>query len=79
VTPAASVADVTVKMASLAASRLAPAEYGSAKMKSRVRVFGPGALREFASLTQTSSDFSKSYFSVAVIAAAALMLVSVFF
>jgi len=78
-TPAASVAEVSVKMATLAASRLAPAEYGSAKMKSKVRVFGSKALSEFASLTQASSDFSKSYFRLAIIAAAALLLVSVFF
>ena len=78
-TPPASVADVSVKMASLAASRLAPAEYGSAKLKSSVRVFGSRALGEFASLAQASSDFSKSYFRLAVIAAAALMLASILF
>ena len=78
-TSPASVADVSVKMASLAASRLAPAEYGSAKMKSSVRVFGSKGLGEFASLTQESSDFSKSYFRLAIIAASALMLASIFF
>ena len=79
VTPAASVADAAVKMASLAASRLAPAEYGSAKMKSRVRVFGSKALDEFASLTQASSEFSKSYFRLAIITMAVLLLASIFF
>jgi putative membrane protein len=77
-TPAASVADAVVKMANLAASRLAPAEYGSAKMKSRVRVFGSKALNEFASLTQASSEFSKNYFKLATIGAAALLVVSIF-
>ena len=78
-TPVASIAEVSVKMASLAASRLAPAEYGSAKMRSKVRVFGSKALGEFASLTQASSDFSKSYFRLATITAVVLLLLSVFF
>ena len=78
-TPPASVADAAVKMADLAASRLAPAECGSARMKSRVRVFGSKALGEFASLTQASSEFSKTYFQFAIIAEVALLLVSVFF
>ena len=78
-TPPASVANAVVKMATLAASRLAPAEYGSAKMKSRVRVFGSKALSEFASLTQTSSEFSKAYFQFAIIAEVALLLACVFF
>ena len=78
-TPAASVADAVVKMANLAASRLAPADYGSAKMISRVRVFGSKALDEFASLTQASSEFSKSYFRLAIIGAVALLAVSIFF
>jgi putative membrane protein len=78
-TPPASVADVAVKMADLAVSRLAPAEYGSAKMKSRVRVFGSKALGEFASLTQASSEFSKTYFRFAIIAEVVLLLVSILF
>jgi len=78
-TPLASVADAAVKMANLAASRLAPSEYGSAKLKSRVRVFGSKALGEFASLTQASSEFSKTYFQFAIIVEVALLLVSIFF
>jgi len=78
-TPPALVADAAVKMADLAASRLAPAEYGSAKMKSKVKVFGSKALGEFASLTQASSEFSKTYFQFAIIAEVVLLLVSVFF
>ena len=77
-TPPTSVADAVVKMANLAVSRLAPAEYGSAEMKSRIRVFGSKALTEFASLTQTSSEFSKTYFQLAIVVEAALLLVSVF-
>jgi putative membrane protein len=78
-TPPASVADATVKMAELAASRLAPAEYGSAKMKSTVRVFGSRALSEFASLTQASSEFARAYFQFAITSGVVLLLVSVFF
>ena len=78
-TPLASIAEATTKMANLAASRLAPAEYGSATMKSRVRVFGSKALSEFASLTQASSEFAKTYFQFAIVAEVALLLVSVFF
>jgi len=78
-TPPASVADAAVKMANLAATRLAPSEYGSAKIKSRVRVFGSKALSEFASLTQASSEFSKTYFQFAIIVEVAFLLVSVFF
>jgi len=66
-------------MANLAASRLAPAEYGSAKMKSRVKVFGSKALSEFASLTQASSEFSKTYFQFAIVVEVAFLLASVFF
>jgi len=78
-TPPTSVVDATVKMADLATSRLAPAEFGSAKMKSRVRVFGSKALGEFATLTQASSEFSKTYFQFAIILEVALLLVSIFF
>ena len=79
VTSAASIADATVKMANLASSRLAPAEYGSAKMRSTVRVFGSKALGEFASLTQASSEFSKRYFGLSIAATAALLLMSILF
>lgn len=78
-TPPTTIAETVVKMADLAASRLAPTEYGSAKMKSRVRVFGSKALAEFAALTQASSAFSKRYFQLATVAVAVLLLVSVFF
>jgi putative membrane protein len=77
-TPVTSIAEAAVKMADLAASRLAPAEYASAKTKGRVRVFGSKALGEFASLAQASSTFAKKYFQLAIIAVAALLLASVF-
>jgi putative membrane protein len=78
-TPLASIVDAVVKMASLAESRLAPAEYGSAQMKSSVRVFGSKALEEFASMTQSSSKFSKNYFRFVTPTTVALLLLSVFF
>jgi putative membrane protein len=77
-TPPGEIAGAAVKMADLATSRLAPAEYGSAKMKSNVKVFGSRALGEFAILTQTSSTFSRRYFQFATIALVALLLASVF-
>ncbi len=78
-TSLALIADAVVKMAKLADSRLSPAEYGSAQMKSRVRVFGSRALEEFASITQASSRFSRSYFRFATAAVAMLLLLSIFF
>lgn len=78
-TPVAAIAEATVKLARLAETRLAPAEYGSAKMNSKVRVFGAKALEEFASITQESSKFSRSYFRFATAAVAGLFLVSIFF
>jgi putative membrane protein len=78
-TPPASIAEAVVKMARLAESRLAPAEYGSAKLKSKVRVFGSKALEEFASITQSSLRFSRNYLAFASAAVAALLLLSILF
>jgi predicted neutral ceramidase superfamily lipid hydrolase len=78
-TPPASIAGAVVKMARLAESMLAPAEYGSAQSRSRVRVFGSKALDEFASITQSSLRFSKNYLKFAVATVAVLLLLSVFF
>jgi putative membrane protein len=64
-TPTASITSATVEMAKRAETRLSPAEYASSKAKSRVRVFGSKALEEFASFTQSSSRFSRSYFRAA--------------
>jgi len=76
-TPPESIAEAAVAMADLAASRLATAEYGSAKMKSRVRVFGSKALAEFAALTQASSAFSKKYFQFTLAIAIAALVISI--
>jgi putative membrane protein len=76
-TPPKSIADLVVKMAKLAQTRLAPAQYGSAQTKSRVRVFGPKSLEEFAAITQSSSRFSRNYLKFAVAAIAVLLLASI--
>ena len=78
-TPPASVAELAVSLAKLADSRLAPAFYGSAQMKTKVRVFGPRALEEFAAITQGSSNFARRYFRLVGGVAVVLLLVSLFF
>jgi putative membrane protein len=77
-TPTSTIAEAVVKMAKLADSRLASASYGSAKMKTRVRVFGSKALEEFAAIMQTASAFSKRYFRFGTAAVTVLWLASVF-
>lgn len=76
-TPPQSIAAGVVKMAKLAETRLAPAEYGSVQAKSKVRIFGSKALEEFAAITQSSSRFSRSYLRFSVAAVAVLLIVSV--
>jgi putative membrane protein len=78
-TPPTSIAEAVVMMAKLAESRLAPAEYGSAQQRTKVRVFGSKALEEFASITQSSTRFSKNYLKFATATVAVLLLLSVFF
>ena len=78
-TPPTSIAELTVSLAKRADARLEPALYGSAKAKTRVRVFGPRALEEFAVITQTSSRFARSYFRFAGGIAVVLLLASLFF
>ncbi len=77
-TPPSAIAELAVKMAKMADSRLAPASYGSAKMQTKVRVFGARALEEFAAITQSSSRFSKRYFKLATAAIVLLWVASVF-
>lgn len=71
------IADLVVELAKLAESRIAPAQYASAQMKTKVRVFGDKALAEFASMTQSSSKFSGRYFRFAAVAMVALMFASI--
>lgn len=78
-TPPASIAELAVSLAKSAEARLTPTLYGSAKTKTRVRVFGSKALEEFAAITQASSTFALRYFRFAGGAAVALLLVSLFF
>lgn len=78
-TPVPSIADLAVRLARLAEPRLSQADYGSAQSKTEVRVFGSKALDEFAAITQASSKFSLGYFRLALVAVAALFLVSIVF
>jgi putative membrane protein len=78
-TPTPSIAEAVVKLAKLAESRLAPAHYGSATSRSRVRVFGSRALEEFAAITQVSSRFARNYFGLAGAAVAALLFISLLY
>ena len=78
-TPSASIVELAVSLAKLADGRLAPALYGSARSKAKVRVFGSKALEEFATITQASSKFARRYFRFAGGATVALLLVSFFF
>ena len=75
-TPPRSIAELVVKLAALSESRLAPAQYGSAKMRSKVKVFGAKALEEFAAMTQATSKFSRDYFRLAITATVVLLLAS---
>ena len=77
VTSPDAIADLVVKMANLAETRVAPAQYASAQLISKVRVFGAKALEEFAVITQSSSRFSGRYFRFATVAVAALFLGSI--
>lgn len=76
-TPPGSIAELAVKMAKLAESKAAPAEYGSSETKTKVRVFGTRALEEFATITQSSSTFSQAYLRFGLVAAALLFVISV--
>ena len=78
-TPPSSIAELVVKLARLAESRLTPAQYGSAKMTTKVKVFGSRALEEFAAMTQASSRFARNYFRVAGAAVVLLLIVSLLF
>jgi len=77
-TPSSVIADLAVKMAKLADSRLAPASYGSATMQTKVRVFGSKALEEFAAIMQSSASFSKRYSRFAIVAVVVLWGASIF-
>jgi putative membrane protein len=79
VTPPSLLTDLVVKMAKLAEVKLASAEYGSAKMSSRVRVFGSKALEEFATIAQSSSKFSRRYTGFAILGVAVLLAASLLF
>jgi len=79
VTPPGSIAELIVRMARLAETRLSPAEYGSAQTKSMVRVFGSKALEEFATITQSSSKFARNYLKFATGTIVVLLFISIVF
>jgi putative membrane protein len=75
-TPIDAIAELAVKLAKLADSRLAPSEYGSATEGRKFRVFGVKALEEFAAITQTSSAFAKRYLQLALVVSGLLLITS---
>ena len=76
VTPLDVIASATVKLASLAESRLATCRYGFGNMVSEARIFGSTGLREFAEVTQRSSRFARAYARFAAPAMFALLIAS---
>ncbi len=78
-TPVGSIAKLAVDLARLADPRLSEAEFGAARSKTQVRVFGSKALEEFAAITQASSRFARAYLRFGVAAVAALFMLSVLF
>jgi putative membrane protein len=75
-TPIESIRRLVVRLAKLAEPRLSPCRYGSGKLTGEVKVFGSAALEEFASITQASSRFAKSYSKIAAVCTAALFVLS---
>ena len=75
-TPTEAIAELTVELAKLADSRLAPSEYGSATEGRKFRVFGAKTLEEFAAITQTSSSFAKRYLQLALVVSGLLLITS---
>ncbi|MDG7008599.1 MAG: DUF2070 family protein [Nitrososphaerota archaeon] len=76
-TPVGSIAELAVKLAQAAESRLSQADYGSTQSKTDVRVFGSRALDEFAAITQATSKFSRRYFKFAAVVVAAFFVASI--
>jgi putative membrane protein len=72
------IANLVVKLAKLAETRLAIAEYSSAQENAKVRIFGSKALEEFAAITQSSSKFSRRYLRFAASGITILLLASIF-
>jgi putative membrane protein len=70
------IAKLTVDMAKQAESRLSPCAYGSGKVTTNVKIFGTGALEEFAAITQASSKLGRSYLRFAVVSFGVLLLLS---
>ena len=75
-TPVGDLCRAVVDMARLADTRLAPAAYGSAELSGEVKVFGSGALEEFARITASSSALAKRYSKLALASLAVLFVVA---
>ncbi len=73
-----SIANLIVEMAKSAETKLLPCSYASGKVATRVKVFGPKALEEFAGITQSSSRLGRYYLRFAGIAVGVLLLLSLF-
>lgn len=78
-TPTSSIASLAVKLAKLAEPRLAAAGFDSVRANTQVRVFGAKSLGEFATITQTSSRFSRNYFRFALVSVAVMFSLSIIF
>jgi len=76
VTPVGSIVDATVKLASLAESRLESCSCGSGGFDTEVKIFGSTALQEFAQITQKSSRLAKMYARFALLSTLALLVAS---
>lgn len=73
-TPISSISKTILDLAKLADTRLAICRYASDRLTSQVKVLGSRALEEFASITQSSSSFAKTYVRLATISSAVLFV-----
>jgi putative membrane protein len=76
-TPTDSITGLAVELSRIAETRLAPATCGSGEAKTNVKVFGSRAIEEFATITQSSSNFSRRFLKFALVIFTALLIVSV--
>ena len=75
-TPVQSIAALTVGMAKLAETRLAPCFYGSGELITEQNVFGAATIKEFAAVTQSSSRYARRYAKLAGLSIAVLLIAS---
>lgn len=75
-TPVESIAGLVTELAKLAEARLSQYSYGSGELTTDERVFGSKALKEFATMTQSSSELAKRYFRFAASSIVILIIAS---